>query len=266
MQPKKKKKFWEIPLVHGGFCGNISLVLCNISRPAWHLFLVSRLKKKPIIPNRFKKERTLSLHGSSSMRLCYFFGLKEKDQFQARGWEWEAQVRFWTFRSESVKEYKITPLWSLLSNHRQSTRWHRPDGHPGGIHRARAGSEPCRTELFKSKKERKTGLVFLFPGVPYYFYMFFISVASDRNLHSKVRRSGPMMPIDSGAHMQVNVLDPQCHQPQANNWCSSTHPQTELVVPGHQVSPEVPFLKVLPKAGPHSKGPGHFCLCGPLSP
>lgn len=195
---KKKKKFWEIPLVHGGFCGNISLVLCNISRPPWHLFLVFRLKKKPTIPNRFKKERTLSLHGSSSMRLCYFFGLKAKHQFQAREWEWEAQVRFWTFRSESVKEYKITPLWSLLSNHRQSTRWHRPDGHPGGIHRARAGSEPCRTELFKSKKERKTGLVFLFPGVPYYFYMFFISVASDRNLHSKVRRNGPMWGTHAG--------------------------------------------------------------------
>ena len=54
------------------FSGHVQYFLAPMA-----FVLISRPKKKPIIPNKFKKKRTLSLYGYSFMRLCHFFGIKE---------------------------------------------------------------------------------------------------------------------------------------------------------------------------------------------
>lgn len=42
-------------------------------------------EKKPVINNRFEKRRTISPHGSSYVRLCHLFGLKENTSFKSKG-------------------------------------------------------------------------------------------------------------------------------------------------------------------------------------
>ena len=127
---------------------------------------------------------------------------------------------------------------------------------------------PAELNPLNQRRKERQALCFYFLVFPVIFTCLFVlsfSRASDRNLHSKPR-SGPRMPIGSRPHVQINVLNSQVPSAQSHNWGNWTHPQRELVVPIHQISPETPFLKVLPEAGPHSKSPGRFCLFGLLSP
>lgn len=47
----------------------------------------------------------------------------------------------------------------------------------GGARGARAGSEPCGTELSEQKEEREAGLVVFLPGAPSYLFLLLISVS-----------------------------------------------------------------------------------------
>lgn len=63
------------------FLGSCAIFLGSHGTHSWS---PSR-ERKLIITTRFEERRTISLPGSSSMRLCRFFGIKENPSFEQRG-------------------------------------------------------------------------------------------------------------------------------------------------------------------------------------
>ena len=182
---------------------------CAVFLGSMALVLVSRPKKKPIIPNKFKKKRTLSLYGSSFMRLCYFFGIKENisvKQGDGGGRHRSISEPFDLNPSKNTKSPHYNHYCQIAGN--QLTDTGQMDIREESIEPELVLSPAELNPLNQRRKERQA-LCFYFLVFPVIFTCLFVlsfSRASDRNLHSKPR-IGPRMPIGSRPHVQISVLN-----------------------------------------------------------
>lgn len=172
------------------FLGSCAIFLGSHGTHSWS---PSR-ERKLIITTRFEERRTISLPGSSSMRLCRFFGIKENPSFEQRGGGGKGGGGVGSFlnlpirMSQRIQNHPIiiiTVKSQAISSLTQARRT------SGKSHRARAGLSPGGWKASNKGRRGRRASCFHFLALPLLGrgFWFLFSIASDKNLRSNVRRS-----------------------------------------------------------------------------